>query len=129
MAQASKLADALANKLDSDAQAYGGLLRAEVLLAQKNVRAALDAVRESQKHADTWLGRLILARVYHQNWAPLPKPASEIDVLQKRRGEAMAVFLDDVPSYRVFAPVLYWQGRTREGLKSPGAKESYIAFF
>jgi hypothetical protein len=31
----------------------------------------------------------------------------------KRRGEATAVFLDEVPSYRYLPPVYYYLGRAR----------------
>lgn len=55
--------------------------------------------------------------------------SSEFDVCLKRRGEATSVFLDDVPSYHYYLPaVYYYQGHAREGLKSPGAGESYKAF-
>jgi hypothetical protein len=33
-----------------------------------------------------------------------------------------------VPTYRLFAPVYYYQGRVHEALNSPGAAESYQAF-
>ena len=46
----------------------------------------------------------------------------------KRRGEAAAVYLDEVPTFRVFPPVYYYLGRTREGLKSPGAAEAFQTF-
>ncbi len=126
-AQAATLAGTLSGKLEPDAQAYGALLRAEIALAQQQPRAALDAITAAQKIADTWLGRLLLARAYVDLGA-YAEASSELDVLQKRRGEATAVFLDDVPTYRVMAPVSYWIGRAREGLNSPGAAESYRAF-
>ena len=115
--QASKLADALANKLDVDAQAYGRLLRAEVALAQKNGRGALDAVKEAQKIADTWPGRVLLARAYIE-LGTFAEASSELDVVQKRRGEATAMFLDDVPTYRAFAQVAGLTARVQQGLKS-----------
>jgi hypothetical protein len=49
-------------------------------------------------------------------------------VCLKRRGEITSVFLDDVPSYHYLPAVYYYQGRAREGLKSPGAAESYKTF-
>ena len=39
------------------------------------------------------------------------------------------MFLDDVPSFRYMALVLYWLGRAREGTgNTQGAAESYEAF-
>ena len=34
----------------------------------------------------------------------------------RRRGEATAIFLDDIPSVRYLAPLPYWHGRAQEGL-------------
>jgi hypothetical protein len=51
-----------------------------------------------------------------------------LEACLKRRGEATAVFLDDVPTYRLFPPVYYYLGRAQEGLKSPAAAESYKTF-
>lgn len=126
-AEATKLADALDARLDADAQAYGRLVRAEIALAQKNPRAALDAVKEAQKISDTWPGRLLLARAYVELGA-FAEASSELDVVQKRRGEATAMFLDEAPTWREYAPVEYWIGRVQEGLKSPAAADSYRAF-
>jgi hypothetical protein len=53
---------------------------------------------------------------------------SEFEMCLRRKGEATAIFLDDFPSYRLFAPVYYYLGRSQEGLKSPAAKESYERF-
>ena len=38
------------------------------------------------------------------------------------------MFLDDVPSYRVFPSVYYYLGRAQEGLGSPAAADSYRTF-
>ena len=54
--------------------------------------------------------------------------ASEFDRCLSRRGEATAVFLDDLPSYRLVPPVHYYLGRAREGMKSTTAADAYRAF-
>ena len=47
----------------------------------------------------------------------------------KRRGEATAIFLDDVPTFRYLAPLSYWLARAQEGQQNTvGAAESYKAF-
>jgi hypothetical protein len=53
---------------------------------------------------------------------------SEFELCLKRRGEASAVFLDDVPTLRLVPPVYYFLARAQEGLKSPAAAESYRTF-
>jgi eukaryotic-like serine/threonine-protein kinase len=50
---------------------------------------------------------------------------SEFDRCVKRRGEALELFMDNVPTFGYFPPVYYYQGRVREGLKSAGFAESY----
>ena len=41
----------------------------------------------------------------------------EIRSVAPPRGEATAVFLDDVPSFRYYATLPYWLGRAREAQK------------
>ena len=44
------------------------------------------------------------------------------------RSEATAVALDDWPTFRYYAPVIYYKGLAQAGLKSPAAKASFTAF-
>jgi tetratricopeptide (TPR) repeat protein len=123
-AQAEALAVALNTKLEADPQAYGRLVLAEVALARKDPRKAVEHAREAQKYADTWLGRFILGRAYLGINA-YPEAYSALESALKRRGEATAVFLDDVPSYRHVPPVYYYMGLVQSGLKSNAAPESF----
>lgn len=41
---------------------------------------------------------------------------SEFETCLKRQGEAGAIFLDDVPTYRHLVPLWYWMARAQEGL-------------
>ncbi|MFA5910335.1 MAG: protein kinase [Vicinamibacterales bacterium] len=124
---ALKIADGLAAKIDADPRAYAGLVRAEVHLAQNQARLALDALREAQSLADTWLGHVLMARTYLA-LDQFAEATSEIDAAIKRKGEATAIGLDDWPTYRYFPPVLYFQGLAQDGLKSPAASETFQAF-
>jgi tetratricopeptide (TPR) repeat protein len=125
--EASDIAAELRRSLDADAQAYGLLIEGEVDLAHGDGRRALDHFEEAKAIADTWLGRLAFARAYLQTGA-LPEAHSELDLCLKRRGEAMAVFLDDVPSARYLPPVTYYLARVQEGLGSAVAPASYETF-
>jgi tetratricopeptide (TPR) repeat protein len=124
---ALKIADALAGKLEADPQAYAGLLRAEVHLAQNQARAALDQATEAQKAADTWLGRVMLARAYLALNA-FAEATSELDAAIKRQGEATALALDEWATFRYFPQVYYYKGLAQDGLKSPAAKDSFATF-
>jgi TolA-binding protein len=47
----------------------------------------------------------------------------------RRRGEATAVFLDDLPTMRLLAPLHYWMGRAKEGQgEKDAAAAEYRAF-
>lgn len=125
--KALQLARKLSQQFEPDPQAYGKLIEGEVQLKASKIREAISSFQEAQKLADTWLGRYSLGRAYLA--AELyPDADNEFDVCLKRRGEATAVFLDDDPSLRYLPAVFYYQGRARDGLKSPGAAESYQKF-
>ena len=53
---------------------------------------------------------------------------SEFDRCIKRRGETLALFLDEEPTYGYFPSVYYYQGRVREGLRNARFAESYRAY-
>ena len=55
----------------------------------------------------------------------MPQADAEFDRCLQRRGEALALFLDEEPTYGFFPPVYYYQGRIREALKNAGFAESY----
>jgi len=121
-AKARKLAASLGSELHAEPQAYAKLIEGEAALQEKNSRSAIQAFSEANKLLDTWLGRFDLGRAYLE--AELFTEAdSEFDHCIARRGEALE--LDDGPTYGYFPSVYYYQGRVREGLKSPGAAESY----
>jgi len=117
----------LSSRLDSDSQAYGKLLEGEMALKRGDAKRAIALFLEAQKQADTWMGRLDLARAYLDAGA-YAEADSELERCLKRRGEASAIFLDDVPTFRALPPVYYYLGRAQEGLKSPAAAESYKTF-
>ncbi|HKV23660.1 MAG TPA: protein kinase [Candidatus Acidoferrum sp.] len=126
-AKALQIVAPLAQKLEAEPQMYAKLTAGEVFLQKGSPRDALNSFREAQKLADSWLGHFDMGRAYLDAGA-FTEASSEFDVCLQRRGEATSVFLDDVPSYHYLPPVYYYQGRAREGLRSPGAAESYKQF-
>lgn len=125
--KALALASQLGARLEPEPQAYAKLIEGEVRLKQGNAREAAKLFREAHNLVDTWLGRFDLGRAYLEAGA-FTEADSEFEACLKRRGEAAAVFLDDVPSYRYLPPVYYYLGRAQEGLKSPAATDSYKTF-
>jgi tetratricopeptide (TPR) repeat protein/predicted Ser/Thr protein kinase len=126
-AKALDISKQLSGRLEPDAQAYAKLIQGELELKHRKPREAVTLFKESQKIADTWLGRLDLGQAYLEAGA-FAEADSELEACLKRRGEATAAFLDEQPTYRLFPPVYYYIGRAQEGLKSPEATESYKSF-
>ena len=125
--KARKLAASLASELRSEPQAFAKLIEGEAALEAKNPRAAVESFTEANALSDTWIGRFDLGRAYLDAGA-FAEADSEFDRCIKRRGEALALFLDEVPTYAYFPPIYYYQGRVREGLKSSGAADSYRTY-
>ena len=125
--KALAVADQLGARLEPDPQMYAALLRGEAAMQRRNYRDAINRLKEARKLADSWLVRYALGRAYLEAGSYAEADA-EFDACIKRRGEAAAVYLDEVPTFRVFPPVYYYVGRTREGLKSPGAADAFKTF-
>jgi len=125
--KALTLASELATRLGPDPQAYAALLRGEAQLKRGKTREAITTFEGAQRTANTWLGCVDLGRAYVEAGA-FTEAHAQLEMCRERRGEATAVFLDDVPSFHLFPPVLYYLGRAHEGLKSPDAAEAYKTF-
>lgn len=125
--KAISLASELTAKPSSDFRSYADLLLGEVDLKNGDEANALNKFQEAKHLADSWLAHFDLGRAYLAMGA-FSEASSEFDICMKRRGEAAAIFLDDVPSYHLYAPVLYYQGLAHEGLKSADATQYFREF-
>jgi tetratricopeptide (TPR) repeat protein/predicted Ser/Thr protein kinase len=114
-------------KIEPEPQVYGKLLRGEMALQRGDTKAALAAFDSAQKISDTWLGHYDLGRAYLAA-SSFPEAQSQFEICLKRRGEAGAIFLDDVPTFRALPLVYYYMGRAQEGLNSPAAVDFYKTF-
>src|SRR4029453_1343011 len=121
--KAKKLADSLGNELQAAPRAYAKLISGESAL-KADPKLAIRLFNEAKDLADTWIGRFDLGRAYLEAGA-FAEADSEFDRCLKRRGEALELFMDDMPTYSLVPAVYYYQGRVREGLKSPGYADSY----
>jgi len=124
---ALKVAQILGEKLEAEPQAYSWLIRAETALSQRQARVALDHAQAARALVDTWLGRVIMARTYLA-LGEFTSATSELDAATSRSGEATAIAIDDVPTYRYFPQVIYYKGLAQAGLKSAAANDSFAAF-
>ena len=125
--RAHQLAASLASQIEPEPRSFAKLVEGEVLLHRGESRDAAARFRESGEILDTWLGRYLLGRAYLEAGA-FAEAYSELEIAIKRRGEATAIFLDDVPSYYYLPPAYYYLGRAQEGLGSAGAADSYRKF-
>ena len=125
--RALELAAGLGKRLEDDPRAYGKLIEAEAQIRARKAAEAIRTIEAARAISDTWPGRFLLGRAYVEAGA-FTEADAELETCMKRRGEATAVFLDEVPSWRLFGPVLYWRARAQEGLKSPDAVGSFKAF-
>jgi serine/threonine protein kinase/tetratricopeptide (TPR) repeat protein len=126
-AKAQSLASQLGSSLDSEPQLYGKLLEGTIALDRGNAKKAVLTLKEAGQKTDTWIGHFLLGRSYREA-GMYPEASSEIESCLKRPGEASALYLDDVPTFRLLPPVYYYMGRVQEALKSPAAADSYRSF-
>ncbi len=125
--RARPIAEELGRDLLAEPQAYGKILDADLMLAAGDPRGAIPTLGDANKLLDTWIGHFDLGRAYFEADAFIDAD-SEFDRCLKRKGEALALFLDEEPTYAFLPPVYYYQGRVREALKTAGFGESYRAY-
>ena len=126
-AKAQKIAAGLASEPRSEPQAHAKIVDGTAALKRGDARSAIKSFKEANELQDTWMGHFQLARAYLEAGL-FVEADSELDRCIKRRGEALSLFLDQVPTFGYFPTVYYYQGRVREGLKSSGFADSYRTY-
>jgi tetratricopeptide (TPR) repeat protein len=112
---AREIVAVLDKRLPLQPRAYARLIEGEIAAREGRFAQAVEAFGAALKLADLWLARFALGVAYVQAEA-YAEGLRELEISEKRRGEATAVFLDDVPSYRYLATLPYWLGRAQEGV-------------
>ena len=125
ISDAERIADQLGANLAPRSRAYARVVKAATFLERGEPVAALDELKEAQRLADLWIIRYLKGVAYIGAQANA-EALSELELCEKRRGEATAVFLDDIPSYRYMVPLSYWLGRAHDGL---GARDAAARHF
>jgi hypothetical protein len=124
IAKAKKMAEVLGSELQASPQAYAKVILGEIALSTRDPKVAIQLFNDAKNLLDTWIGRYDLGRAYLAAEA-FAEADSEFDRCIKRRGEALELFMDDMPTYSLLPAVYYYQGLARAGLNSPGAADSY----
>jgi eukaryotic-like serine/threonine-protein kinase len=127
VAKAQKLAASLGSELQAEPQAYAKLILGEAALKGHDPKQAIQLLTDAKNLVDIWIAHLDLGLAYLEAGA-FAEADSEFDRCLQRRGEVLELFMDDMPTYSYLPPVYYYQGEAREGLKSPGAADSYRSY-
>jgi tetratricopeptide (TPR) repeat protein len=121
--RAQSLISTLGSSLQPQARAYASMLEGERLIALGRAGAAMDALAEARKRADLWLVRFITGMAY-ERFDHHVEALSELELCTKRIGEATAVFLDDMPTFRYTVAAREWLKRAQQGSGSSKATAS-----
>jgi hypothetical protein len=124
---ARKLAEGLALELDPEARSHARLIDGEIELEAGKASTAIGLFVEAQKLTDTWLVHFLLGQAFLAAES-YSDAVNQFDTCIRRRGEATALFLDEIPTYRYFPPVYYYKGRAEEALHKSSAVDSYRAY-
>ena len=125
---ARAIADLLREKLQPQNRAYGNMILGVVDSIEGRHADALDRLSSASRQADFWLIRMQLGKAYFRAGA-YAEALDEFTACETRRGEASAVFLDDLPSWRYLGTLPYWRGRAQQEVgMQHAAKQSYTEF-
>jgi eukaryotic-like serine/threonine-protein kinase len=126
-AQAKKMADSLAKETQAEPEAYAKIIEGKLALKQGDSHLAIKDITDANNLLDTWIGRFELGRAYLEA-GQFTEADSEFDRCIRRRGEALELMMDNVVTYSYFPYVYYYQGRVRQGLKTPAFADSYRSY-
>jgi tetratricopeptide (TPR) repeat protein len=125
--KAQTLATELGSEILAEPQAYGKIIEGQILLKKGNKAEAIKRLAEANNILNTWIGHFDLGRAYVEAGA-FAEATSEFDQCITRRGEVLALFLDEVPTFGYLPAVYYYQGRADEGLDAKAATKAYTKF-
>jgi tetratricopeptide (TPR) repeat protein/tRNA A-37 threonylcarbamoyl transferase component Bud32 len=126
--KAQPIVEDLAKELYAEPRAYAKQLEGLIALKNGDARQAITLLREANGLFDTWIGQFDLGRASLAANA-FTQADSAFDLcINGRRGEALALFVDEEPTAAYLPQAYYYQGLVREGLKTAGAAESFRQF-
>jgi serine/threonine protein kinase/Tfp pilus assembly protein PilF len=124
-ARAQQIAQGLASELYAEPRAYAKIIEGMLALRAKDARRAIQLLNESTTLLDTWIGHFELGQAYLAADL-LIQANAEFERCFSRRGETLALFLDEEPTFTFFPPVLYYQGRVKSGAAAEDAYRKYL---
>lgn len=125
--RARAVADELDRRLPAESRMYAALIRGELELQHRRFPEAIQHFRAAAQRVDAWIVHRALGRAYLEAGSTA-QAHEELERCEKRRGEATDAFLETVPTFRLYPPVLVALGRALEGLGSPAAADAYRSY-
>jgi serine/threonine protein kinase/tetratricopeptide (TPR) repeat protein len=126
-ARVREMIDKLSAETQPEPRSYAQILEGEIALRKGDFATAETKFTDAIGLLDTWIGHFQLGRAYLEKGAYL-EADSHFSACFRRRGEAMALFLDESPTYGYFPLVHYYLGRAREGMKTDSFADSYRTY-
>jgi tetratricopeptide (TPR) repeat protein len=125
--RAGDMLKSLAAESQPEPKAYAKIIEGELALQGGHATEAVQIFGAANTLLNTWIGHFELGKAYleAQQWVAAD---SEFAECLKRRGEAMALFLDEYPTYGHFPLVYYNRGRAREGMKTAAFADDFKAY-
>jgi len=116
IAEGRALVSELNAKLPAQPRAYARIIEAQVALREKRYSDAIETLQAAQKVIDLWLGRYVLGLAYLQAGYHA-EALAEFETCMKRRGEATALFIDEMPTFRRLSSLPALLTRAQDGLR------------
>ena len=125
---AADIGSQLGQQLQPQSRAYGDMILGIIDSRAGRHVDALDKLTSAIELSDFWLVRFYRGQAYFAAGADA-EALDEFNICYSRRGEASALFLDDLPTWRYLATLPYWQGRAQQKLGMVSAAQlSYEAY-
>lgn len=125
---ATAIAEELSENLQPQSRAYANMILGIVDSRAGRHIDAIDKLKAATALSDFWLVRFYLGQAYLAAGANV-EAMDEFMNCAIRQGEASALFLDDLPTWRYTATLPYWLGRAQQELSmTHAARESYRQF-
>lgn len=119
-ARARELGAGLAAEFESEPRLYAVLIEGEAALREGNTQRAIQHITQANASLDTWLGRFLLGRAYLAA-GDFAAAEAALELCIKRRGEALSLFLDEIPTYAYLPPVREYLARAKQRVKTTAA--------
>lgn len=125
---AMEIAASLAEQLSAQSRAYAEMIMGLVMLESGEHMAAINQLTAAIENADLWLLRFHRGRAYLEAGF-FVEALDEFTAARDRYGEASAVFLEDLPTYRYMSTLPYWIARAQAELGiSHDARQNFTLF-